>query len=110
MRGEDENITFLSVSALCFCLLSVSSDLTVLAVLVLCVCLYIPGLVACRRADVISGANQRIHYLSDNCPHDQHLYAVTVHTGPWSAASMSAKVTLFSAPLIKAVKYFNEAY
>ncbi|KAM9337218.1 polycystin-1-like protein 1 [Symphorus nematophorus] len=72
--------------------LSVSSDLTVLGVLVLCVCLYIPGLVVCRRADIVSEANRRIHYLSDNSPHEPHLYAVTVHTGPCSAASMTAKV------------------
>nr|XP_046228097.1 polycystic kidney disease 1 like 1 [Scatophagus argus] len=72
--------------------LSVSSDLTVLAVLVLCVCLYIPGLAACQRADVVSEENHRVHYLSDNSPDDLHLYAVTVHTGPCSAACMSAKV------------------
>ncbi|XP_034416623.1 polycystic kidney disease 1 like 1 [Cyclopterus lumpus] len=72
--------------------LSVSSDLTVLGVLVLCVCLYIPGLVVCKRADVVSEANQRIHYLSDNSPGDPYLYAVTIHTGLCSAACMSAKV------------------
>ncbi|XP_035510575.1 polycystic kidney disease 1 like 1 [Morone saxatilis] len=72
--------------------LSVSSDLTVLSVLVLCVCLYIPALVMCKRADVVSEANRRVHYLSDNPPSDPHLYAVTIHTGPCSAACMSAKV------------------
>ncbi|XP_078019104.1 polycystin-1-like protein 1 [Epinephelus lanceolatus] len=72
--------------------LSVSNDLTVLGVLVLCVCLYLPGLVLCRRADVISEANLRVHYLSDNSPSDPYLYAVTVHTGFCSAACMSAKV------------------
>ncbi|KAE8279963.1 Polycystic kidney disease 1 like 1 Protein abecobe [Larimichthys crocea] len=71
--------------------LSVSSDLTVLGVLVLCVCLYIPGLVLCKRADVISKANQRVHYLPDNSPRDPYLYAVTIYTGPCSAACMSAK-------------------
>ncbi|XP_068160681.1 polycystin-1-like protein 1 [Antennarius striatus] len=75
-------------------LLSVSSDLTVLCVLMLCVCLYIPGLVACKRADVISEENRRVHYLSDNSPHDPYLYAVTIHTGPCSAACMTAKVYL----------------
>ncbi|XP_070709442.1 polycystin-1-like protein 1 [Pempheris klunzingeri] len=72
--------------------LSVSSDVTVLCVLLLCVCLYIPGLVVCKRADVVSEANRRVHYLHDNSPCDQYLYAVTIHTGPCSAACMSAKV------------------
>ncbi|XP_053269030.1 polycystic kidney disease 1 like 1 [Pleuronectes platessa] len=72
--------------------LSVSRDLTVLVVMVLCVCLYIPGLVACKRADNVSEKNGRVHYLSDNSPLDPHLYAVTVHTGVCSAANMSAKV------------------
>ncbi|KAM6908104.1 polycystin-1-like protein 1 [Lycodopsis pacificus] len=72
--------------------LSVSSDLTVLGVLVLCVCLYIPGLVACKRADAASEANQRVHYLSDSSPCDPYLYAVTIHTGLCSAACMTAKV------------------
>ncbi|XP_060950290.1 polycystin-1-like protein 1 [Limanda limanda] len=72
--------------------LSVSRDLTVLVVMVLCVCLYIPGLVACKRADGVSEKNGRVHYLSDNSPLDPHLYAVTIHTGVCSAASMSAKV------------------
>ncbi|XP_051796475.1 polycystic kidney disease 1 like 1 [Acanthochromis polyacanthus] len=75
-----------------FLSLSASGDLTVLAVLMLCLCLYIPGLVACQRADVVSEDNRRIHHLSDNPPSDPHLYAVTVHTGLWSAARMSAKV------------------
>lgn len=74
--------------------LSVSSDLTVLCVLVLCVCLYVPGLVLCRRADVVSKENQRVHYLTDNSPCDPYCYAVTIHTGLCSAASMSAKVRL----------------
>ncbi|KAM8822788.1 polycystin-1-like protein 1 [Spinachia spinachia] len=73
-------------------LLSVSRDLTVLAVLVLCLCLYVPGLVACQRADVGSEANRRAHFLSDNSPCDPYLYSVTIHTGPRSAARMSAKV------------------
>uniref|UniRef100_A0A3B5BJT4 Polycystin 1 like 1, transient receptor potential channel interacting n=1 Tax=Stegastes partitus TaxID=144197 RepID=A0A3B5BJT4_9TELE len=72
--------------------LSASSDLTVVVVLTLCLCLYIPGLVACKRADVSSEGNRRIHYLSDNPPSDPHLYAVTIHTGLCSAARMSAKI------------------
>ncbi|XP_044033057.1 polycystic kidney disease 1 like 1 [Siniperca chuatsi] len=72
--------------------LSVSSDLRVLCVLVLCVCLYIVGLVVCKRADVVSEVNRRVHYLSDNSPCDPYLYAVTIHTGLCSAACMSAKV------------------
>ncbi|XP_062235998.1 polycystin-1-like protein 1 [Platichthys flesus] len=72
--------------------LSVSRDLTVLVVMLLCVCLYIPGLVACKTADDFSEKNGRVHYLSDNSPLDPHLYAVTIHTGVCSAASMSAKV------------------
>ncbi|KAM8731306.1 polycystin-1-like protein 1 isoform 4-T4 [Acanthopagrus schlegelii] len=72
--------------------LSVTRDLTVLGVLVLCVCLFIPGLVACKKADVMAKANRRVHYLSDNSQCDPYLYAVTVHTGPCSAACMSAKV------------------
>ncbi|XP_034428977.1 polycystic kidney disease 1 like 1 [Hippoglossus hippoglossus] len=72
--------------------LSVSRDLTVLVVMVLCLCLYIPGLVACKRADDVSEKNGRVHYLSDNSPLDPHLYAVTIHTGVCSAASLSAKV------------------
>ncbi|XP_056869276.1 polycystic kidney disease 1 like 1-like [Takifugu flavidus] len=71
---------------------SMPSNLTVLCVLLLCVCPYVPGWVACKRADAISEENQRVHHLSDNCPHDQYLYAVTIHTGPCSAACMSAKV------------------
>ncbi|XP_041670635.1 LOW QUALITY PROTEIN: polycystic kidney disease 1 like 1 [Cheilinus undulatus] len=71
---------------------SVTADLTVLCVLVLCVCLYIPAMVMCKRADVVSKANQGVHYLSDNSPSDPYLYTVTVHTGPCSAAYMSAKV------------------
>ncbi|XP_061569536.1 polycystin-1-like protein 1 [Cololabis saira] len=69
-----------------------SSDLTVLGILMLGLCLYIPGLVWCKRADVIAEENQRVHYLSDNSPTDQYLYAVTVHTGLCSAARMTAKV------------------
>ncbi|XP_029955937.1 polycystic kidney disease 1 like 1 [Salarias fasciatus] len=73
--------------------ISASSDLTLLGVLLLSVFLFVPGLVACRRADdATSEASQRVHYLSDNSPSDQHLYAVTVHTGLRSAARMSAKV------------------
>ncbi|KAM4534073.1 polycystin-1-like protein 1 [Odontesthes bonariensis] len=72
--------------------LSVPSDLTVLGVLLLCMCLYVPGLVWCKRADAVSEENRRVHYLSDNSPADQYLYAVTVHTGLCSAARMSAKV------------------
>ncbi|KAL6097956.1 pkd1l1 [Pungitius sinensis] len=72
--------------------LSVSRDLTVLAVLLLCLCLYIPGLLMCQRADVGSEANRRAHFLSDNSPCDPYLYAVTIHTGPRSAARLSAKV------------------
>ncbi|XP_068438427.1 polycystin-1-like protein 1 [Clinocottus analis] len=72
--------------------LSASSDLTVLCVLLLCVCLYIPGLVACKRADVVSEANQRVHYLSDNSPCDPYLYIVTIHTGLSSAPCLSSKV------------------
>jgi len=74
--------------------LSVPSDLTVLGVLLLCMCLYIPGLAWCLRADAVSAGNRRVHYLSDNSPADQYLYAVTVHTGLCSAARMSAKVRL----------------
>lgn len=89
---KNASITSSSASSLPLCRPSVSSDLTVLGVLVLCVCLYIPGWVACKRADVTSEVNRRVHYLSDNSPHDPYLYAVTIHTGPCSAACMSAKV------------------
>lgn len=65
-----------------------------LCVLLLCVCLYIPAWVACRRADAIAKENRKIHHLSDNSPHDRHLYAVSVRTGPRSALRMSAKVKL----------------
>lgn len=71
---------------------SVSSNWTVLVVLVLCMCPYIPAWVACRRADVSSEENQKVHYLSDNCPHDSYRYAVSICTGLRSAAHMSAKV------------------
>lgn len=74
---------------------SVSKNLAVLVVLVLCMCPYIPAWVACRRADISSGESQKVHYLSDNCPHDSYLYAVSIHTGLRSAAQMSAKVTFF---------------
>ncbi|KAM3593069.1 uncharacterized protein V6R79_005557 [Siganus canaliculatus] len=72
--------------------LRVPSDLTVLGVLILSLCLYIPALVLGRRADVISEMKQRVHYLADNSTYDRHVYAVTVHTGPRSAACMTAKV------------------
>lgn len=81
-----------TVSLLPLLYISMPSNLTVLCVLLLCVCPYIPGWVACKRADAISEENQRVHHLSDNCPHDQYLYAVTIHTGPCSAPCMSAKV------------------
>uniref|UniRef100_A0A3Q3J1C2 Polycystic kidney disease protein 1-like 1 n=1 Tax=Monopterus albus TaxID=43700 RepID=A0A3Q3J1C2_MONAL len=70
------------------------SDLTVLAVLVSCVCLYILGLVVCKRADIVSEQNRRVHYLTDNSPCDPYLYAATIHTGLCSAAYMSAKVCI----------------
>lgn len=95
LRKKNNSITSSSASSLPLCRPSVSSDLTVLGVLVLCVCLYIPGWVACKRADVTSEVNRRVHYLSDNSPHDPYLYAVTIHTGPCSAACMSAKVKCF---------------
>ncbi|KAM9839687.1 polycystin-1-like protein 1 [Aulostomus maculatus] len=73
--------------------LSLSCNLSVLAVLLLlCVCLYIPGWLMCRRADVTSEQSLRVHYLTDNAPQHQHLYAVTTHTGVFSAPCMSAKV------------------
>lgn len=75
---------------------SVSSNLTVLVMLVLCMCLYIPAWVACRRADISSEENQKVHYLSDNCPQDSYFYAVSIRTGLRSAARMSAKVSIFS--------------
>lgn len=86
--------------------LSASTDLTVLAMLLLFVCLYIAGLAACKRADVVATQSQRVHYLSDNSASDPYLYAVTTHTGLSSAARMSAKAGLFwflsnlSAPLV----------
>ncbi|XP_028289903.1 polycystic kidney disease 1 like 1 [Gouania willdenowi] len=67
-------------------------DLTILGVLLVSVLLYIVGMRVCRRADEASERNRRVHYLPDNCPSDPHLYVVTVHTGLWSAAHMSAKV------------------
>ncbi|XP_053716853.1 polycystic kidney disease 1 like 1 isoform X1 [Synchiropus splendidus] len=72
--------------------LSVSSDLSIVSVLLVVVCLFVPMLVMCRRADLISKDDQRVHYLADNSPWDSHLYAVTIHTGLCSAARMSAKV------------------
>uniref|UniRef100_I3KAI3 Polycystic kidney disease 1b n=1 Tax=Oreochromis niloticus TaxID=8128 RepID=I3KAI3_ORENI len=72
--------------------LSASTDLTVLGMLLLFVCLYVTGLVACKRADVVATQSQRVHYLSDNSASDPYLYAVTTHTGLSSAARMSAKV------------------
>uniref|UniRef100_A0A668TEH4 Polycystic kidney disease 1b n=1 Tax=Oreochromis aureus TaxID=47969 RepID=A0A668TEH4_OREAU len=72
--------------------LSASTDLTVLGMLLLFVCLYVAGLVACKRADVVATQSQRVHYLSDNSASDPYLYAVTTHTGLSSAARMSAKV------------------
>nr|XP_043891851.1 polycystic kidney disease 1 like 1 [Solea senegalensis] len=72
--------------------LSVSQDLTVLAVLVLCACLCLPASVACRRADADNEKHRRVHYLSDNSPFDPCLYAVTIHTGLCSAATMTSKV------------------
>ncbi|XP_076744692.1 polycystin-1-like protein 1 [Maylandia zebra] len=72
--------------------LSASTDLTVLGMLLLFVCLYVAGLAACKRADVVATQSQRVHYLSDNSASDPYLYAVTTHTGLSSAARMSAKV------------------
>lgn len=88
-----------TVSFLPLLFLSVPSDVTVLCVLLLCVCLYIPGWLACRRADAVSEQNRRIHQLRDNSPQDQHLYAVTISTGPCSPAHMSARVTHFASCL-----------
>lgn len=75
--------------------LSASTDLTVLGMLLLFVCLYVAGLAACKRADVVATQSQRVHYLSDNSASDPYLYAVTTHTGLSSAARMSAKAGLF---------------
>ncbi|XP_061614846.1 polycystin-1-like protein 1 [Phyllopteryx taeniolatus] len=72
--------------------LSESTDATVLVVVLLLTCLYIPAFAKCRRADVISEQNPRVHYLNDNCRSDPHLYAVTIHTGLCSAHRLSAKV------------------
>ncbi|KAM9826956.1 LOW QUALITY PROTEIN: polycystin-1-like protein 1 [Neosynchiropus ocellatus] len=72
--------------------LSVSSDLTIASVLLVVVCLFVPILVMCRRADLISKDDQRLHYLADNSSWDSHLYAVTIHTGLRSSARLSAKV------------------
>lgn len=72
--------------------LSVSRNLTVLGVLMVCMCLYIPMLVVCKKADVMSQESHRAHYLSDNSPADPYLYAVTIHTGLCSAACITAKV------------------
>ncbi|KAG7526791.1 polycystic kidney disease protein 1-like 1 [Solea senegalensis] len=76
--------------------LSVSQDLTVLAVLVLCACLCLPASVACRRADADNEKHRRVHYLSDNSPFDPCLYAVTIHTGLCSAATMTSKMQFTS--------------
>ncbi|XP_061523045.1 polycystin-1-like protein 1 [Phycodurus eques] len=72
--------------------LSESTDATVLVVVLLLTCLYIPAFAKCRRADVLSEQNARVHYLNDNCRSDPHLYAVTIHTGLCSAYRLSAKV------------------
>nr|XP_061820614.1 polycystin-1-like protein 1 [Nerophis lumbriciformis] len=69
-----------------------SINATVLVVLALCVCLYVPAFVQCRKADIISELNRRVHYLRDNCPQDTHFYAVTIHTGLCSTHRLSAKV------------------
>ncbi|KAK5877457.1 hypothetical protein CesoFtcFv8_024959 [Champsocephalus esox] len=75
--------------------LSARRDLTVLLVLLLCLSLSVPALLLSFRADVASETHRRVHYLSDNCPCDPYLYAVTIHTALCSAARMSAKVRLF---------------
>nr|XP_061810187.1 polycystin-1-like protein 1 [Nerophis lumbriciformis] len=72
--------------------LSESNDLTVLVGLLLCACLYIPTWVACKREDIISQRNQRVHYLNDNSRLEPHHYAVTIHTGLCSAYRLSSKV------------------
>uniref|UniRef100_A0A3P8Y0M3 Polycystic kidney disease 1a n=1 Tax=Esox lucius TaxID=8010 RepID=A0A3P8Y0M3_ESOLU len=71
---------------------SLVSDATVVCVCVVCVCLYAVGTTMCKRADIISEKNQEVHYLSDNCWSDTHLYCVTIHTGLRSSTSMSAQV------------------
>uniref|UniRef100_A0A3B3C2D0 Polycystin-1-like protein 1 n=1 Tax=Oryzias melastigma TaxID=30732 RepID=A0A3B3C2D0_ORYME len=72
--------------------LSAPRHLTVPFVLLFCVSLYIPVLVWCKKTDATSEENRRAHFLPDNSATDQHLYAVTVHTGLCSAARMSARV------------------
>nr|XP_015810828.2 polycystic kidney disease 1 like 1 [Nothobranchius furzeri] len=72
--------------------LSVSRNVTVLGVLILLLVLCIPGLVWCKREDIVSEENRRAHYLSDNDPSDSCLYNVCIHTGLCSAACMTAKV------------------
>lgn len=72
---------------------SVSRDLTVFSLLMLVLILFVPVLRWCQRADVVSEDNHRAHYLSDNNPEDLYFYAVCIHTGLCSAASMTAKVS-----------------
>lgn len=72
--------------------LSLNSDWTVVGVLAVCVSLYALVLAVCRRADLVSERNDKVHYLSDNSPSDPLLYAVNIHTGLRSAANMTAKV------------------
>lgn len=92
-KSEDIFLCVLFFHPLCRHDISDSCNQTVLLLLLVVVlCLYIPGLLVCRRVDDTNKKNQRVHYLSNNSPSDLYFYAVTVHTGLCSAASMSAKV------------------
>uniref|UniRef100_A0AAV2LBV9 PKD/Chitinase domain-containing protein n=1 Tax=Knipowitschia caucasica TaxID=637954 RepID=A0AAV2LBV9_KNICA len=70
---------------------SVSYNWTVLCVLLLGVAFYVGALVWSLKSGVGSG-QRRVHFLSDNLPHEMYHYAVTLHTGLCSAAQLSAKL------------------
>ncbi|KAL7835535.1 hypothetical protein SRHO_G00278820 [Serrasalmus rhombeus] len=71
---------------------STRSSLTLCILIAVSVAVYAVLLVFCKHADVRTEKSSGSFLLPDNDPSDQFLYAVTIHTGLRSRASMTAKV------------------
>ncbi|KAL7840831.1 hypothetical protein AOLI_G00261540 [Acnodon oligacanthus] len=71
---------------------STRSSLTLCVLIAASAAVYAVLLVFCKHADVHTEKSSGSFLLPDNDPSDQFLYAVTIHTGLRSRASMTAKV------------------
>ncbi|XP_036413818.1 polycystic kidney disease 1 like 1 [Colossoma macropomum] len=71
---------------------SARSSLTLYILIAVSAAMYAVLLVFCKHADVRTEKSSGSFLLPDNDPSDQFLYAVTIHTGLRSRASMTAKV------------------